>query len=61
MSNFLEKGKKLIRKKLCRPTVPNFLAMLVETKNIFTPNAMKVCGISFTQYPYAFTFVGKRF
>ena len=22
-------------KKLCRPTVPNFLAMLVETKNIF--------------------------
>ena len=38
MSNSLKKKrkKKFIRKKkLCRPTVPNFLAMLVETKNIF--------------------------
>jgi len=37
MSNFLWKKEKKVnkKKKLCRPTLPNFLAMLVETKNIF--------------------------
>jgi len=32
-----KKEKKLIRKKLCRTTVPNILAMLVETKKKNTP------------------------